>query len=105
MLHGHGYPAEIARLARSALLATKRMQDPRFRTLERYIQANLLIDPGQELTPDTRLVTEGFLDSMGIVMLAAFVEDEFGVQVDDAELREGQLETIAAILALVDERR
>ncbi len=73
--------------------------------LERYIRSNLLVDPARQIDPDTALVSDGLVDSMGLVMLAAFVEESFGVRIDDAEMRAGSLETIAEILALVDARR
>ena len=54
------------------------------------------------VTAATALLTERFLDSMGIVLLAAFVEERFGIRLDDAELRPGRLESVAGIVALLD---
>jgi acyl carrier protein len=83
-----------------------RVQDDRERAsiLESYIRSNLLVEPERPLDADTRLVSEGLVDSMGLVMLAAFVEERFGVRIDDADMRAGSLETIREILALVDAR-
>ena len=42
---------------------------------------------------------------MGLVLLAALVEERFGVRIDDAEIGPGHLETIAEILSLIDRGR
>jgi acyl carrier protein len=81
------------------------MTDERARALVEFVRTNLLAGADGPLTPETRLLTEGLLDSMGLVLLAGFVEERFGVRVEDADLRAGELETITDILALVDRRR
>ncbi len=81
------------------------MADPRAAALERFIREELLLDPMVQLTRDTRLLSDGLIDSLGAVRLAAFVEETFGVRFDDSEIRGGELETIADILSVVDDRR
>ncbi len=78
------------------------MADERASILEDYIRTHLLVDRGRQLHLDTALVSEGLVDSMGLVMLAAFVEERFGVRIDDADMRAGHLETIDEILSLID---
>ena len=70
-----------------------------------FIRTKLLLDDGRALTPETKLVSGQIVDSMGLVLLAAFVEEQFGVRVDDADLRTGDLDTVTDILALVDRQR
>ena len=81
------------------------MSDPRAAVLLDFIRTKLLLDDGRALTSETKLVSGQLVDSMGLVLLAAFVEEQFGVRVDDADLRTGELDTVADILALVDRRR
>jgi acyl carrier protein len=81
------------------------MADPHAAVLERFLREELVLDPGVTLTPDTRLLSEGIVDSLGAVRLAAFVEETFGVRFDDSDVRAGEVETIADILAVVDSRR
>jgi acyl carrier protein len=81
------------------------MRDPRADVLERYIRTNLLAGTTRALDEGTRLVSDGVIDSMGLVLLASFVEEEFGVRIDDADIRAGGLETITDVLALVDRAR
>jgi acyl carrier protein len=73
--------------------------------VETFIRGKLLAKRDRALTPDTALVKEGLIDSMGQVILAAFVEERFGVTVDDADVRAGALDSIREILAFVDRRR
>src|SRR5262249_54825568 len=81
------------------------MGDARADALIEFVERNLLTDPGRRVTPDTPLLAGGVVDSMGLVLLAAFVEERFGVHLDDADLREGALTTIADVVALLDARR
>jgi acyl carrier protein len=80
------------------------MSDDRAAVISDYIRAHLLVDRSKELALDTPLISEGLVDSMGLVLLAAFVEERFGVRIDDAEIRAGHLETIVEILSLMDRR-
>jgi acyl carrier protein len=62
-------------------------------------------DPAGEVAADTPLLKSGLIDSMGYVLLAAFVEERFGVQITDADLRSGELDTIGDLLAFLDRPR
>jgi acyl carrier protein len=81
------------------------MADPRVTVLERFVREEILADATAPLTPHTLLLSDGLIDSLGAVRLAAFVEETFGVRFDDSEIRGGELETIAGILEVVDQRR
>jgi acyl carrier protein len=48
------------------------------------------------------VLTEGLLDSMGIVLLATFIEEQFHVPFDGTELRVGRCETVRDVLRLID---
>jgi acyl carrier protein len=80
------------------------MADDRARVLVEFVRTNLLAGADGPITPQTRLVSDGVLDSMGLVLLAGFIEERFGVRVEDADLRAGELETVADIVALIDRR-
>ena len=81
------------------------MAEDRAAILLEFVSSNLLADERHVLTADTPLVSERVVDSMGVVMLAAFVEERFGARIDDGDLRAGELETVNDILALIDRRR
>jgi len=71
--------------------------------IEKYLRDQFSIvddDPGFTRTVD--LYDTGFVDSVGVVELLAFIEEEFGVDVPDSELlspRFSNIEGIAQIVA------
>ena len=54
-----------------------------------------------ELTPEYRLIEKGALDSMAMFEVIAFVEDTYGVVVDDDDLVTENFETTMAIAEMV----
>ena len=53
------------------------------------------------LKPDDPLLTSGLLDSLGIVKLLSFIEDEFDTEVDDADFDPENFETLSSITKLI----
>jgi acyl carrier protein len=53
--------------------------------------------PATELTGDYSLIDNEVLDSMGIFELVSFIEDEFGILIDDEDLVLENFESIKAI--------
>ena len=87
------------------MLARRRtMPDDDAITLLEFVRLNLSAADAA-ITPTTRLLSEGLVDSMGITLLAAFIEERFGVRFDDTEIRAGGLETIADIARVIAGRR
>ena len=48
---------------------------------------------------------EGILDSMGLVSLFSFLEEEFNIQITDADLVEENFESVKAITQFVLQRQ
>lgn len=78
------------------------MDDPRAEQLLEFVRRYLTAEGADEITVDTPLLTERLLDSMGITLLAAFVEEQFGVPFDGTELRAGGMETVRALVSALD---
>lgn len=78
------------------------MDDPRCATLLDFVRQYLAGERAAEVTADTPLLSERILDSMGITLLATFVEERFGVPFDGTELRAGRMETVRALVAQLD---
>ena len=55
----------------------------------------------KELGPDDGLLSSGLLDSLAIVKLLSYLEDEFDVEIDDADFDPENFETIRSIAALM----
>jgi acyl carrier protein len=56
-------------------------------------------DPGDSLRDDDLLLEGGIVDSGSVISLAAFLEERFGIRVDDDDL---VLDNFATVLAVVD---
>lgn len=77
------------------------MDDPRASLLLDFVQRYFAAGQDVSVTLDTPLLSQGLVDSMGLTLLAAFVEEQFGVPFDGTELRVGRRETIRDVLALI----
>ena len=75
------------------------MDDARASILLDFVRRNLVVEDADAITTDTPLLSERLIDSMGITMLAAFIEEQFDVAFDGTELRKGRLESIRDIVA------
>lgn len=69
-----------------------------------FISSELLYeDPGTELSEDTQLLG-GTIDSLGLMQLISFLEEEFDVTIDDSEVTAENFRTIGDIEELVAEK-
>jgi acyl carrier protein len=57
-----------------------------------------------DVKEDTLIFVEGFFDSMGFLLLISFIEEKFGLKVDDTELLEENFESINAIAAFIQRK-
>lgn len=57
-----------------------------------------------QVTPQTGLLEQGLLDSIGLVGLIQFIESEFALQIPDADLTPELFETPASVAAYVARR-
>ena len=73
--------------------------------LSAQIAANILKQPGRVFKPDQPLLSSGLVDSFSLVDLALFVEDTFGVHIDDAELNSDTFDTLEQLAALIESRQ
>ncbi len=73
--------------------------------LERYITQELLKQPGRQIAPDEPIITSGLLSSLHLVDIALFVEDAFGVRMDDTELGSEFFDTLRQLAAIIAARR
>jgi acyl carrier protein len=61
--------------------------------------------PNRQIRPDEPLLSTGVIDSFHLVDLAAFVEDHFGVRLDDTELNAETFDTLDQLAAIIRERQ
>lgn len=70
-------------------------------TLAAHIAAEILKQPNKILRPDQPLLSSGLIDSFSLVDLAIYVEDEFGVHLDDSELTPTTFDTLAQLADVI----
>ena len=68
--------------------------------LSYYFQKNTF-NNGKNLREDTLIFKEGIFDSMGFVLLIDFLEDNFNIITQDADMVEENFESINAITAYI----
>ncbi len=74
-------------------------------TLAQYIAAEILKQPKRLISPQEKLISNGLIDSFHLVDLALFIEDTFGVHIDDTELNADAFDTLAQLTALIEQRQ
>jgi acyl carrier protein len=67
-------------------------------TLRQYFGDEL---GANDLGPDDPLLSRGLLDSLAIVKLLSFIEDEFDVEIADADFDPENFETLSSITKLI----
>lgn len=68
--------------------------------IRKYIIVATLADP-EEIKDDISLFEEGYFDSMGLLFLIEFINDEFHVDTKDDELVEANFKSINSIVAFI----
>jgi acyl carrier protein len=72
------------------------------RRVREYVVNELLYDRDlPALGDDDSLLGPGLLDSVGVLRLVAWIEEEFGIPVPDEDVVPENLETIGRLAALV----
>jgi acyl carrier protein len=67
-----------------------------------FVNENFMyMRPDFTLADDASLMGNGIVDSMGVMEMIEFLESEFGVKVDDAEITEENLGSLNAISEFV----
>jgi len=73
--------------------------------LEQFIAAKILKQPNRKIGADEALISSGLVDSFSLMDIALFVEDTFGVRIEDTELNAQTFDTLNQLYALIDSRK
>jgi acyl carrier protein len=73
--------------------------------LRKYITADLMRDASYQLGDDEALISGGLIDSFSLVELQLFIEQKFGVFIDDTELTTDNIDCLNDIVTLVEKRQ
>ena len=72
--------------------------------ISEYIRTQVIKRPKFDLGNDDALISSGLIDSFHLVDLAVFVEETFGVWIEDTELNASTFDTITQLTALIHQR-
>ncbi len=70
-----------------------------------FVTNNFYVANPAALLDDASLLDEGIVDSTGVLEVIAFLEDTFGITVEDAEMLPDNLDSIERISAFVERKR
>ena len=70
-----------------------------------YIVTEILRQPKRVIKPDEKIISSGLIDSFHLVDLGLFVEDKFGVRIDDSELNADTFDTVEQLVKIIEERK
>ncbi|MGE5488835.1 MAG: acyl carrier protein [bacterium] len=72
--------------------------------LRHFITENFLFGRADDLSDHDSFLEKGIIDSTGILELIAFVEQQYGVKVEDEELVPQNLDSIDSLAAYIERK-
>jgi acyl carrier protein len=73
--------------------------------LSKFIAEKILKQPGRAIGGDENLISSGLIDSFSLMDLALFVEDTYGVRIEDTELNADTFDSLNQLSTLIESRR
>ena len=74
---------------------------PNIDRIRQFVTTNFYVADTASLTDGASLLDNGVVDSTGLLEVIAFLEEEFGVRVEDAEIVPQNLDSIERIAGFV----
>jgi acyl carrier protein len=81
------------------------MTDQIHASIEKFIATQILKQPTRKIAADEALLSSGLIDSFSLMDLALFIEDTFGVRIEDTELNANTFDNLAQLATLIESRR
>ena len=81
------------------------MRDEIIVKLNEYITTQILKRPDKTLNPLEPLISGGLIDSFSLVDLSLFIEQTWGVHLDDTELNAQTFDTLDQLAELIEKRK
>lgn len=73
--------------------------------LEQFIKSKILKQPSRKIDPGESIISSGLIDSFSLMDLALFVEDTFGVRIEDTELNANTFDNLTQLASLIESRQ
>jgi acyl carrier protein len=81
------------------------MRDDVGELFREFIQRTFRLPHGSVLEDDEPLLASGIVDSLGVLELVSFAEQEFGIVLGDDDLLPDNFESIGALARLVESKK
>lgn len=73
--------------------------------IREFLRKNYYLPEAAQLTDEASLLSQGIIDSTGVLELIAFIERTFGITVLDTETIPGNLDSVDGIVAYVQRKQ
>lgn len=74
-------------------------------SIAKFVAEKILKQPGKVIAVDEALISSGLIDSFSLMDLALFIEDTFGVRIEDTELNAETFDNLNQLAALISSRK
>ncbi|MCU0685663.1 MAG: acyl carrier protein [Polyangiaceae bacterium] len=66
-----------------------------------FLKTNFYVPDGTQLGDDDSLLDLGIVDSTGVLELVGFLEEKYGISIDDQELIPDNLDSVGRLVAFI----
>jgi acyl carrier protein len=73
--------------------------------LSTFLATDILKQPKRVIAADESLISSGLIDSFSLMDVALFVEDNFGVRIEDTELNADTFDNLTQLTSLIESRQ
>jgi acyl carrier protein len=73
--------------------------------LSEFISGTILKQPNRAVDPSEALISSGLIDSFSLMDVALYVEDTFGVRIEDTELNANTFDNLTQLASLIESRK
>jgi acyl carrier protein len=73
--------------------------------LSEFLSGTILKQPNRTIDASEPLISSGLIDSFSLMDVALFVEDNFGVRIEDTELNANTFDNLAQLASLIESRK
>jgi len=74
-------------------------------SLEKVLLTEIAVDHGKKsLAPDEDLLEQGIIDSLGIMKLVLFLEESYGIRVNDQDIIPENFQCLSSMVKYVEQQ-
>jgi acyl carrier protein len=81
------------------------MTDRTLAQLEHFVATQILKQPDRQIAAEEPLLSSGLIDSFSLMDLALYIEDTFGVRIEDTELNANTFDNLNQLATLIESRK